>query len=126
MIGGALAVIYLIWAGIQYIQAGGDASKAKAARTSIINAIIGVVVILSAYTIIRFASSIANCVAHPERCTISAQGSTSSYSGSTTDDSGNSGDNTDGSNNSDNTTDESNGTCQVGSTDPACNDYIGP
>jgi threonine/homoserine/homoserine lactone efflux protein len=60
MIGGALAVIYLIWAGIQYIQAGGDASKAKAARASIINAIIGIVVILSTYTIIRFAGSIAN------------------------------------------------------------------
>jgi len=47
---GALAVAYLIWAGIQYIT--GGPKGAEAAKQSIINAIIGIVVIVLAYVII--------------------------------------------------------------------------
>lgn len=50
-IAGALAVIYLIWSGIMYITANGNPEQAKKAQTGIINAIIGIVVILLAYTI---------------------------------------------------------------------------
>ncbi len=48
---GGLAVIYLIWAGIQYIT--GGAKGAAAAKDSIVNAIIGIVVIVLAYVIVR-------------------------------------------------------------------------
>jgi len=48
---GAIAVIYLIWAGIQYIT--GGAKGAQAAKDAIVNAIIGVVVILLAYVIVN-------------------------------------------------------------------------
>jgi len=51
LIAGILAVVYLIYSGIQYITASGDATKATAARTGIINAIIGIVVILLSYAI---------------------------------------------------------------------------
>ena len=54
----ALAVIYLIYAGVQYITSGGSPDKAKAARAGIINAIIGIVVIVASYAIIRFGVSI--------------------------------------------------------------------
>jgi len=50
---GALAVAYLVWAGIQYIV--GGPKGAEAAKQSIINAIIGIVVIVLAYVIINAA-----------------------------------------------------------------------
>lgn len=55
-----LAVIYLVWSGIQYVTAGGSAEKAKTARTGVINAVIGIVIIVAAYTIIRIGISIGN------------------------------------------------------------------
>ncbi len=51
------AFIYLLIAGFQYITAGGDAEKATKARTGIINALIGIVVILVAYVILRYVGS---------------------------------------------------------------------
>lgn len=44
-IGGALAVIYLIYGGVLYVTAAGDQEKATAGRTAIVNAVIGVIVI---------------------------------------------------------------------------------
>lgn len=55
-----IAFIYLVLSGIKYITAGGDAAKATEARTGIINAIIGIVVIVLAWTIIRFAVGLGN------------------------------------------------------------------
>ncbi len=55
---GAAAIIYLIWAGIKYITAGGDTKKAGEARTAIINAVIGIAVIVGAYTLINIAFGI--------------------------------------------------------------------
>jgi len=49
---GALAVFYLIYGGVLYITAGGDAEKATKGRTAVINAIIGVVIILLALVIL--------------------------------------------------------------------------
>jgi fumarate reductase subunit D len=57
LIAGILAVIYLLWSGIQYITAGGNQDKVKAARQGIINAVIGIVVIMAAFFIIRIATS---------------------------------------------------------------------
>lgn len=53
---GILATIFLIYAGIQYITASGDATKATAARTAIVNAIIGIVIILIAFSITSWVS----------------------------------------------------------------------
>jgi len=54
----AVAFIYLIVSGIQYITAGGDAEKATKARTGILNAIIGIVVIALAWVILSFAAGL--------------------------------------------------------------------
>jgi hypothetical protein len=59
---GIVAVFYLIFAGFQYLTAGGDADKVKKARAGIVNAVIGIVIILSAFLIVRFAVSIGNTV----------------------------------------------------------------
>ena len=57
-LGAILAVIYLVYAGIQYVTASGDAEKAKLARQGIINAIIGIVVILIAVALVTWVSGI--------------------------------------------------------------------
>lgn len=49
-----IAFIYLLIAGFQYITAGGDAAKAQTARQGIINALIGILVILVSYLILRY------------------------------------------------------------------------
>ena len=49
-----VAVLYLIYGGIQYITAGGDADKASKGRVTITNAIIGIVIILAAFAIYKF------------------------------------------------------------------------
>lgn len=54
LIAGILAVIYLVWAGIVYITAGGDTAKADKGRVGIVNALIGLVVIAAAFLLIRF------------------------------------------------------------------------
>ena len=51
---GLLLVIYLVYAGILYMQAGLDSGKAKTAKQLITNAIIGIVIILAAYAITNF------------------------------------------------------------------------
>ena len=62
LIAGILAVFYLIWSGIQYITSAGSADKVKVARAGIINAVIGIVVIVVAFAVIRFAISIGSDV----------------------------------------------------------------
>lgn len=54
LIAGIIAFIYLIVQGISYITAGGDAEKATAARQGVINAVIGIVIIIASFAIIRF------------------------------------------------------------------------
>jgi succinate dehydrogenase/fumarate reductase cytochrome b subunit len=53
-----IAFVYLIISGVNYITAGGDAEKATKARTGIINAIIGIVVVVLSYFILSFAVSL--------------------------------------------------------------------
>jgi hypothetical protein len=57
LIAGILAVLYLLWSGIQYITAGGNQDKVKAARQGIINAVIGIVILMAAFFIIRLATT---------------------------------------------------------------------
>lgn len=47
------AVIYIMFAGIQYVTSQGDAAKAKQAMGSITNAIIGLIVTFAAYALIQ-------------------------------------------------------------------------
>ncbi|HSI20833.1 MAG TPA: pilin [Verrucomicrobiae bacterium] len=60
LIGGILAIIYLLWSGITYITAGGSAEKAKLARSGIINAVIGIIVMMGTFFIIRLATTFGN------------------------------------------------------------------
>lgn len=52
---GGLAVLMLILASIQYITAGNSADKTKRARQNIINVILGIILLICAYTIIGLA-----------------------------------------------------------------------
>lgn len=52
-IAGGLAVIYLIWSGFQYMTAAGDPEKAQKARSSIIYAIVGIIVIMLSFVIVN-------------------------------------------------------------------------
>jgi len=51
-VAGAIAVIYLIWAGYTYITSAGDPEKATKGRNSIVYAVIGIVVIVLSYVIV--------------------------------------------------------------------------
>ena len=51
---GVLAMIYITYSGIQYIMSEGNSTKIAAAKTSITNAIIGLVLASAAYLIIDF------------------------------------------------------------------------
>ena len=53
-VAGVIAVFFLIFAGYRYVTAGGDAEQAGAARTAILNSIIGIVVILAAWALVRW------------------------------------------------------------------------
>lgn len=58
ILAGSIAVVYLIYGGILYITAGGDAEKATKGRTAVVNAIIGIVIILLALVIVQWVSRI--------------------------------------------------------------------
>jgi hypothetical protein len=55
-VAGGAGVIYITWAGVRYITAGASAEKTKTARQGIVNAVIGIVIAMSAFAIIRFAT----------------------------------------------------------------------
>ena len=58
-LGGVLAVLYLIWGGVIYVTAGGDQEKATQARTAIVNAIIGIVIIALALVLVNWVGAAA-------------------------------------------------------------------
>lgn len=49
-----VAFIFLLMAGFQYITAGGDTAKADTARKGIVNALVGILIILVSYVILRY------------------------------------------------------------------------
>jgi hypothetical protein len=53
-VAGLVAVIYLIMGGFNYVTAGGDPEAVEGAKTTIVNAIIGLVIILVSYLIVQF------------------------------------------------------------------------
>lgn len=54
-VAGIAAVIMVVIAGLKYITSGGDSSSISTAKTSLIYAIVGVIVVAIAQTIVRFA-----------------------------------------------------------------------
>lgn len=54
LIVGLTAVIMIIWGGFRYVSAGGDSSKISSARTTIIYAIVGLVIVAMAQFIVQF------------------------------------------------------------------------
>lgn len=56
-IAGLVAVIFLIVGGFRYITAGGNEETAEAAKKTITNAIIGIVVIILSFVIVRVISN---------------------------------------------------------------------
>lgn len=55
VIGGIAAVVVIMISGLNYITSGGDAEKVKGAKTKIIGAVAGLVILALAYTITAFA-----------------------------------------------------------------------
>lgn len=51
---GILAVLYLIYGGVMYLTAGGEAEKASKGRTAITNAIIGIIIVMLSLAIYNF------------------------------------------------------------------------
>ncbi len=56
-IAGLVAVVFLIIGGFRYITAGGNEEAAEAGKKTIINAIIGIVVIILSFVIVRVVSN---------------------------------------------------------------------
>jgi len=80
LIAGILAVFYLVWAGIQYISAGGSAEKTKVARAAILHAVIGIIVIVASYTIVNLAVTLGNFANNAAETSTSPAPNTSSSS----------------------------------------------
>jgi Type IV secretion system pilin len=53
LLGGIAAVFYLIYAGWLYISSAGNPEVAKKARAGVFNAVIGIIIITSAFFIVR-------------------------------------------------------------------------
>ncbi|MFA5048003.1 MAG: hypothetical protein WC516_03110 [Patescibacteria group bacterium] len=51
---GILFIVLIIWAGFQWMTAGGDEARVKKAKQLIINATIGILIILASYGITQF------------------------------------------------------------------------
>ena len=60
---GAIAVLFIIWGGIQYLTAAGNEKQVASAKTTLTNAIIGLVVILLAGVIMLLVSNAAGWIA---------------------------------------------------------------
>ena len=54
ILAGLVVFIYLVIGGYQYATAGGNAEQATAARTTILNAIIGVVIVFASYALVTW------------------------------------------------------------------------
>jgi hypothetical protein len=54
-----LAVLFIIWGGILYIVSAGNSDRAKSARQTLTYAVIGLIVVILAYFIVRFVEAFA-------------------------------------------------------------------
>lgn len=51
---GAVAVAFIVWSGVKFIISQGEPAKTKAAREGILYALIGLVIVMFAFTILNF------------------------------------------------------------------------
>lgn len=51
--GGYVALYFIIWSGFKYITATGDPQKVTAAKNTITNAVIGFIIVLASFAIVR-------------------------------------------------------------------------
>ena len=58
-----IAVIFIVWGGISYMSAGDDSSKSGAAKSRIVNGIIGALVVLAVGLILQTLASLVNWTA---------------------------------------------------------------
>ncbi len=58
-----IAVIFIVWGGIMYMMAGDDTTKATAAKSRIVNGIIGALVVLAVGLILQTLASLVNWTA---------------------------------------------------------------
>ncbi|HVA11277.1 MAG TPA: pilin [Candidatus Dormibacteraeota bacterium] len=65
---GAAAVIMIVLSGLRYITSGGDSAKVSAAKTTLIYALVGVVIAALAQVLIHFVLFQANNAVHPSTC----------------------------------------------------------
>ena len=54
---GGLAVLFILWGGLQYITSRGDPSNIKKAKETVTYAVVGVIVAILAYAIVSFVAS---------------------------------------------------------------------
>ena len=54
---GALGVLFLILGGLYYVTSAGDPSRLKRAKEILVNVVVGMVIVISAYAIISFITS---------------------------------------------------------------------
>ncbi len=57
-VAGAVAVIFIIVGGIQYSTSGGSEDKTRTAKSTITNAVIGLIVTILAFVIVNFVISV--------------------------------------------------------------------
>jgi|SRR3989344_258096 len=55
-----VAIIFIVWGGMMYMMAGDDAAKAGAAKTRIVNGIIGALVVLAVGLILQTLATVVN------------------------------------------------------------------
>jgi len=55
-----IAVIFIVWGGMMYMMAGDDAAKATAAKSRIVNGIIGALVVLAVGLILQTLATVVN------------------------------------------------------------------
>ena len=58
---GAVAVMFIIIGGFQYITSAGNAEQAEKGRSTVVNAVIGIIVIVLSYTIINVVINTVQC-----------------------------------------------------------------
>ena len=66
---GTVALFLVVWGSIKLIMAGGDAKQIAGARQIITYAIVGLIVVLSSFSIVFFVSYLTkteNCITRPE------------------------------------------------------------
>lgn len=61
MVAGSIAVLFIIIGGFQYVTSAGNAEQAEKGRATLVNAIIGIIIIILSYVIINVVVNTVSC-----------------------------------------------------------------